>query len=133
MTNAFAMLRLLPMNDRDKDVETLALRHQLSVLERQLGKERVRISPSDRAFLPALLHRLPRDVLNRLRLLIHPDTVLRWHQALLARRHAAASQPKHTGRPRIVRSIRAYRCRAWRRRIPAGATDGCTANCSRRA
>jgi hypothetical protein len=28
MTNAFAMLRLLPMSDRDKDVEILALRHQ---------------------------------------------------------------------------------------------------------
>lgn len=106
VTNAFAMLRVLPMSDRDKDVEILALRHQLSVLERQLGKERVRFSPSDRAFLAALLHRLPRDVLRRLRLLVHPDTVLRWHRALLARRHATASQPKRPGRPRIVRSIR---------------------------
>ena len=32
MTNAFAMLRLLPMSDRDKDVEILALRHQIMVL-----------------------------------------------------------------------------------------------------
>ncbi|MET7666016.1 hypothetical protein ABZS99_46205, partial [Streptomyces sp. NPDC005463] len=29
VTNAFAMLRLLPMSVRDKDVEILALRHQL--------------------------------------------------------------------------------------------------------
>jgi hypothetical protein len=42
LTNAFAMLRLLPMSDRDKDAEILALRHQITVLERQLGKERVR-------------------------------------------------------------------------------------------
>jgi hypothetical protein len=89
MANAFALLRLLPMSDRDKDVEILALRHQLSVLERQLGKEKVRFSPSDRAFLAALLHRLPRDVLRRLRLLVRPDTVLRWHRDLVARRHAA--------------------------------------------
>lgn len=35
------------MSDRDKDVEILALRHQLSVLERQLGKEKVRrVAPS---------------------------------------------------------------------------------------
>ncbi|MEV6229788.1 hypothetical protein AB0L88_18195 [Saccharopolyspora shandongensis] len=34
MTNAFAMLRLLPMNDCDKDIEILALRHQITVLER---------------------------------------------------------------------------------------------------
>ncbi|MEV8057719.1 hypothetical protein AB0P37_14735 [Streptomyces antimycoticus] len=37
MTNAFALLRLLPMSDRDKDAEILALRHQTTVLERQLG------------------------------------------------------------------------------------------------
>ncbi len=37
VTNAFAALRLLPLSDRDKDVEILALRHQLAVLERQLG------------------------------------------------------------------------------------------------
>jgi hypothetical protein len=28
VTNAFALLRLLPMTDRDKDVEILALRHR---------------------------------------------------------------------------------------------------------
>lgn len=32
-----------------------------------------------RAFLAALLHRLPLDVLRRLRLLVRLDTVLRWH------------------------------------------------------
>jgi hypothetical protein len=39
MTNTFKMLRLLPVSDRDKDAEILALRHQIAVLERQLGKE----------------------------------------------------------------------------------------------
>ncbi|MEU6269173.1 hypothetical protein [Saccharopolyspora shandongensis] len=32
-------LRLLPMNDRVKDVEILALRHQITVLERQLSTD----------------------------------------------------------------------------------------------
>ena len=36
VTNGLAMLRLLPMSDRAKDVEILALRHQITVLERQL-------------------------------------------------------------------------------------------------
>ena len=37
---------------------------------------------------------------------MRPDTVLRWHRDLLARRHAARSRPRHPGRPRTVRSIR---------------------------
>ena len=72
VTNVFALLRLLPMSDRDKDVEILALRHQVAMLERQLGTTRPRFCPGDRAFLAALLHRLPRDVLGRFRLLIRP-------------------------------------------------------------
>ncbi len=100
------MLRLLPMSDRDKDAEILALRHQLMVLRRQLGKDRVRFDPTDRAFLAALLHRLPIHVLHGLRLLVRPDTVLRWHRDLIAGRHAAASRPKRPGRPRTLRSIR---------------------------
>ncbi|MDH6120197.1 hypothetical protein [Kitasatospora sp. GAS204B] len=35
VTNTFTLLRLLPMSERDKDIEILALRHQLLVLQRQ--------------------------------------------------------------------------------------------------
>jgi putative transposase len=129
VTNAFALLRLLPMSDRDKDVEILALRHQLTVLERRLGTEKVRFDASDRAFLAALLHRLPRDVLRRVRLLVRPDTVLRWHRDLLARRHAYLSRPKRRpGRPPTVRSVRVLVLRLARE-TPAGDTDACTVNC----
>jgi len=106
LTNAFALLRLLPTSDRDKDREILVLRHQITILERQLGKTRPRFSPADRALLAALLHRIPTATLRRLRLLIRPDTVLPWHRDLLDRRHAARSLPQRPGRPRTVRSIR---------------------------
>jgi putative transposase len=106
VTNAFALLRLLPMSDRDKDVEILALRHQLTVLQRQLGTEKVRFDASDRAFLAALLNPVPRAVLRRVRLLVRPDTVLRWHRNLLARRHAYLPRPRRPGRPATVRSVR---------------------------
>jgi putative transposase len=106
VSNVFAVLRLLPMGDRAKDVEILALRHQIAVLERQLGERRVHFTAADRALLAALLHRLPRQTLRRLRLLVRPDTVLRRHRDLIARRHAARSWPKRPGRPRTVRSIR---------------------------
>src|SRR6266516_966301 len=101
------MLRLLPMSDHAKDTEILALRHQITVLQRQLAGEKIRFDPSDRAVLAALLHRLPRDMLRRVRLLVRPDTVLRWHRDLVAHRHAAASRPKRAGRPRTVRSVQA--------------------------
>jgi putative transposase len=67
----------------------------------------VHFTTADRALLAALLHRLPRQTLRRLRLLVRPDTVLRWHRDLIANRHAARSRPKSPGRPRTVRSIRA--------------------------
>ena len=106
VTNVFALLRLLPMSNPDKDAEILALRHQLLVLQRQLGPGRLRFTPGDRALLAALLHQLPRGVLKRLHLVVRPDTVLRWHRDMVARRYACWSRPRHPGRPRTVRSIR---------------------------
>jgi len=64
------------------------LRHQVTVLQRQLGKTRPRFTAGDRAFLAALLHRLPRDMPGRIRLLVRPETVLRWHRDLLVLRLA---------------------------------------------
>lgn len=107
VANAFAILRLLPTSDRDKDVEILALRHQITVLERQLSGQRVRFESGDRAFLAVLLHQLPTHVLHRMRLLVRPDTVLRWHRDLVAHRHAARSRPKRGGWPRTIHSVRA--------------------------
>lgn len=90
VTTTFAALRLVPVSDRDKDVEILALRHQIAVLERQLGGKKVRLTLPDRALLAALLHRLRPGVLRRMRLLVRPDTVLRWHRDLIRKRHTCA-------------------------------------------
>jgi transposase InsO family protein len=85
VTNTLALLRLLPISDRAKDAEILAFRHQIAVLERHLHGEKIRFTWADRAFLAALLHRLPRDVLREIRLLFRPDTLLRSQaDALLA-------------------------------------------------
>ena len=114
ITNAFALLRLLPGCDCDKDAEILALRHQIAVLQRQLGGQKVRFRPADRALLAALLSWLPRPRLQELALLVRPDTVLRWHRDVIARRHAAVSRPPRRGRPRTVRSVRALALRLAR-------------------
>ncbi len=56
--------------------------------------------------LAALLVPLARATLRRLRLLVSPDTVLRWHRDLMKRRHARLSVNRRPGRSRTVASIR---------------------------
>src|SRR5258706_12886263 len=105
ITNGFALPRLLPGSDRDKDAEILALRHQLAVRQRQLDGQRVLFQPADRAWLAALLHHLSRPALRGLRLLVQPDTILCWHRDLVARRHSLISRPCRRGRLRTICSI----------------------------
>jgi putative transposase len=127
VTNAFAVLRLLPMSDRDKDVEILALRHQLAVLQRQLGPARARFAPADRAFLAALLQPLSRASLRRLHLIVSPDTVLRWHHDLMRQRPRTPAGPSWLGaRERLPRSD--GWCCAWSGRTRVGAIAACMAS-----
>jgi putative transposase len=49
VTNAFVMLLQLPGSDREKDVEILALRHQIAVLERQPNGQQVRFHAIEHA------------------------------------------------------------------------------------
>jgi putative transposase len=105
VSSVFALIRLLPMTDIDKDIEILTLRHQLAVLQRQI--DRPRVTPVDRALLAALLHRLPRPALRQLHLIVSPDTILRWHRDLMRRRHADASRRKRPDRPPTLRAIQA--------------------------
>ncbi|MFF0041644.1 integrase core domain-containing protein [Streptomyces mirabilis] len=105
VSSVFAFIRLLPVSAVDKDIEILTLRHQLAVLQRQI--DRPRVTPADRAFLAALLHRLPRPKLWQLHLIVSPETVLRWHRDLRRRRHADASRRQRSGRPPTRRSIQA--------------------------
>jgi putative transposase len=62
---------------------------------------------ADRAFLAALLHRLPRPRLAQLHLIVSPDTVRAGIARSSVRRHARQSRPKRPGRPPTVRSIKA--------------------------
>lgn len=103
VSSVFAFIRLLPMSAADKDIEILTPRHQLAVLQRQIDRPRVTLA--DRAFLAALLHRLPKPTPRQLHLIVAPETVLRWHRDLMRRRHGATSPPKRSGSPPTRRSI----------------------------
>src|SRR5450759_919200 len=80
-----SLLKLLVGSRRPaqvKDIELLVLRHQLDVLRRQV--ERPKLRASDRAFLAAASRLLPPR--RRHRLLVTPQTLLRWHRELVRRR-----------------------------------------------
>src|ERR1700728_1566339 len=99
----FGWLALLARSDRAKDAEILILRHQVAVLQRQVAVPR--LSGAHRAVLAALARLLPGNQLRRLRLIVSPRTLLRWH-ADLVRRHW--SYPRRSpGRPRTAASVRA--------------------------
>jgi hypothetical protein len=127
LTNVFAFVRLLPVSDVNKDVEILALRHQLTVLQRQIDKPH--LTAPDRAFLAALLHRLPRSTLRQLHLIVSPDTILRWHRdrdvlqrapvpPRAPRSGAPAPAPRTDHRTKRIRSTRHPTTRPARRRPP---------------
>jgi putative transposase len=83
--------------DRDREVELLLLRHELSVLRRTV--KRPRLNQADRMILAALARRLPRRAWGGL--LVRPETVLGWHRALVRRKWAAFGRRRGPGRPRI--------------------------------
>jgi putative transposase len=99
---AFGWLALLARSDRAKDAEILLLRHQVAVLQRQVRAPR--LSWADRALLAALARLLPYSRLCRLRLIVSPRTLLRWHAGLVRRRWTFPRRAP--GRPCTVKTIR---------------------------
>jgi Integrase core domain len=89
-----------------KNAEILLLRHQLVVVQRQLGERaRPKVSWADRALITLLPGLIPASRQHRLRLIVTPGTVLRWRRDILRRRWAVKSRPK--GRPATRRNIKA--------------------------
>jgi len=58
------LIVVVARNDRQKELEILLLRHELSILRRQVG--RPRLQPHDRLLLAALSRLLPRRSMDAL-------------------------------------------------------------------
>ena len=81
---------LVSRKHRNRELEILVLRHQLSVLQRTAGRPRLQVG--DRFVLAALAQRLPRSAWRSL--LVRPDTVIRWHRQLVNRKWAFVRPPR---------------------------------------
>jgi putative transposase len=82
-----------------KELEIVVLRHEVSVLRRQVRRPAFR--SADRFFLAAASRLLPRVMWSSF--LVTPATLLRWHRRLVANRWTYRRPP---GRPPISREVR---------------------------
>src|ERR1700735_433253 len=106
ITRAAAGLRLSRREEAWKTAEILMLRHQLAVLRRR-QPGRPNLNWADRALLATLLGVIPKARRQGLRLLVSPDTIVRWHRDLVRRRWGATSMRGRTGRPTTRRHLKA--------------------------
>jgi putative transposase len=126
ITRVVAWLRLWQREEAWRITEILILRHQFAVLERRQPC-RPKLNWADRPLLAILLGVIPRARRHGLRLLVAPDTTVRWHRDIVGRRWAARSTLGKTGRPPPDGTSRPWSC-GWPPRTPDGDTAGSTAN-----
>jgi hypothetical protein len=98
--NLFALMWLLGRPRRSKELEILVLRRELAILRRRAA--RPKLTRADRALLAALSHSLPRAAWASFP--VRPETVLRWHRQLVARRWTYPH--RQPGRPPLESSLR---------------------------
>jgi putative transposase len=106
ITRVASWLRLSRREEAWQTAEILILRHQLAVVQRRQPR-RPNVNWADRALLVTLLGVIPKARRQGLRLLVTPDTILRWHRDIVRRRWAARSMRGKSGRPATRRNISA--------------------------
>ena len=105
ITRTASWLRLSRREETWRIAGILILRHQLAMLQRRQPC-RPKLNWADRALLAILLGVIPKALRHGLRLMVTPDTILRWHRDIVRRRWAAKSTRGKSGRPATRRNIK---------------------------
>jgi len=90
--------------DRQEREALAYLIEENRVLRRQVGQRRLRFTDDDRRRLAVRAHRLGREALRGLVTIVTPDTLLRWHRQLVARKWTYTT--KGSGRRGVLAEIR---------------------------
>ena len=80
------------------------LREENRVLRAQLRRRRLRLTDAERRRLAVLGARLGRRILNEVATIVTPETILRWHRQLIARKWTCPR--RRPGRPGVLQEIR---------------------------
>jgi putative transposase len=96
---------LCGLHQRDQENVIAFLREENRVLKARLGGRRLRLDDHERRRLAELGHRLGRQLLNHVATLVTPDTILRWHRELVARKWTfGGARRRRTGLQARIRS-----------------------------
>ena len=78
---------------------------QIQALLKLLGKKRVLLTDDQRRVLAVKGHALGRKALLELTTIVTPDTILRWHRELVAKKWDHTDKRQTVGRPRLRQVI----------------------------
>jgi len=78
---------------------------QIEALLKKLGKKRLLLTDDQRRVLAVKGHALGRKALLELTTIVTPDTILRWHRELVAKKWDHSDKRKAVRRPRIRQVI----------------------------
>src|SRR5512138_552059 len=101
---AFILFLLAGSISRQQLIVIEYLKAENRMLRERLNGRSMRFTDKERALLARKAFRIPRKVLLELGTIVTPDTLLRWHRQLIARKFDFSDRRK-PGRPRTMRMI----------------------------